>query len=1328
MVFRREGEYWTIAHGEGALRLRDSKGLSYLATLFANPDVELAAADLVGGSGSSSAAAASPSQEGLRVAADTGDAGAMLDEEAKAAYRHRLEELREELEEAESWGDPERAAAAREELDFLSRELASAVGLGGRDRRAASASERARVNVTRAIKSALRRIGENEPGLGRRLEAAVKTGTFCSYRPVPGLEVVVGERAEPAGDAARADVGVPGREGDVPSAPGPPVQTAGRALRTLLFTDIVESTRHVARLGDASWRDLLGRHDELVRHQVREHGGTVVGKAGDGFFIAFEAPRPALACAEGAFAAVGPLGLRLRAGLHTGECELLEDALVGMAVHVAARVSALAGPGQVLASRTVRDLVAGSDVELVDRGEHDLKGIPGEWRLFALSRPGLEVGAPVATEAGESEATETGEAAGPAAEPLVDAPGRPAASLFGRQRELEELTGALQDADAGRGSLFLISGEPGVGKTRLADAVSVAASEQDALVLWGRCWEGGGAPAFWPWLQILRAYARNGETEAVLERLGPVAHPLVQLVPELGPRVAKQAGEPIESEDARFALFNAVTGFLREASRVTPLVLVLDDLHAADEPSLLLLDFLAHELRDADILAIGTYRPLETSGELIGRLARDGHVIPLAGLGEPDVMRFIEERTGVASGPLARALYDATEGNPFFVEELLRLLVAEGLLERPGALLSGEVPVPDSVREAINRHLAPLPDDVVGVLRLAAVLGKEFTFAAIERVSDLPPDRLLEVLDRATASGLVAEVVTVLGRYRFVHALVREVLYDGLGSSAKVELHRRVAEGLESLYADDPEPHLAELAHHFLLAAPGGDLERAIDYTARAGDRAMALLAFEEAVLHYKRALDALERRESPDPAARRDLLLELGAALRKAGDPIEAKAAFRDAADLSGRLGEAQKQAQAALGFAGRYWTTGVVDESVIGMLEDALAALGDEDTLLRAALLARLATEVYYSPPRERAEALSAEAVEIARRIGDDGALAAVLDARLGATWAPDNLDERLRVSEEVMELAERAGDKETALRVRAFHVTCLLEAGDVASSDAELEAARQRAEYLRQPRYLWHVTGLRALRALMAGRLADAESLMEEALEAGRHADERIARHLYGIQLTTLRYAQGRIEELEPIISAFVEQYPHLHGWRSTLALLYAELGRQGKAEAELEMVGAGGWEELPRDSAWLLTLCRAADARAMLGPAQGVETLYELLLPYASRNVVLGRVASMAIGSAARHLGQLATTLSRFDEAVDHFESALEMNRRMGTSPWLGLTECDYARMLRVRDRGDDRRRAAELVQHALQTADELGLGLLEKHARALEAEDTPIAPQ
>ncbi len=1269
-TFRREGEYWTVEHGQRALRLRDSKGLGYLATLFANPDVELAAADLVGG-----------------VSSGGGDAGEMLDDAAKAAYRERLSDLEAELEEAESWRDPERVSAARQELDFLSRELASAVGLGGRDRKAGSGSERARVNVTRAIRSALKRIEENDPDLGRQLDAAISTGTFCAYRPVRGLEVAVGGRALPEPE------------------PAPPA--GGRALRTLVFTDIVNSTGHVARLGDSGWRDLLQRHDELLRNLTREHAGRLAAKAGDGLFVAFESPREALAWAAAACGQVAPLGLTLRVGLHTGECELLDDSLVGMAVHVAARVSALAGPGQVLVSRTVRDLVTGADFELVDRGQHDLRGIPGEWQLFALRAEGLEVDGPVAADPAKVSAAEP--------EPQT-AEARPSANLFGRERELGELSRALSEAERGRGSLFLVSGEPGVGKTTLADAVSADALSRGGQVLWGRCWEGGGAPAFWPWVQVLRSYARAGQADAVLERLGPAAQPLAQLVPELG-QVSSNGDAEFESDDARFVLFNAVTGFLREASRRAPLVVVLDDLHAADEPSLLLLDFLAHEMRDAPILAIATYRPLEVDGsQVIGRLTRDGNVVPLTGLGEEDVQAFVRERTGLESGDLAKALHRATEGNPFFVEELVRLLVAEGRLEWPDELLTGDVPIPDSVREAINRHLAPLPEEARDVLRLAAVLGKEFTFAALERVSQMPPDRLLRTLDRVISNGLVAEEVTVLGGYRFVHALVREVIYDGLGSTARVELHRSVAGGLESLYAQDPEPHLAELAHHFLLAAPGGDLGRAMDYTTRAGDRAMAQLAFEEAVRHYRRSLATLARREPPEPAARRDLLIELGAALRKAGDPVAAKEAFRDAAALSRRLGDADKQAEATLGFAGRYWTTGVVDESVIELLEDALAALGDEDTLLRAALLARLATEVYYAPPRGRAEKLSTEAVEITRRMGDDRALASVLDARLGATWGPDNLEERTRLSEEVVELAEDAGDKETALRVRAFHVSCLLEAGDMQGTDAELQAARQRAEYLRQPRYLWHVTGLRALRALMSGRLEDGARLMEEALEFGRRADERIARHLYAIQLTTLRYAQGRLEELEATMRSFVDQYPHLHGWRSTLALLYAELGEAAKARTEFETVGAGGWTDLPRDSAWLLTMSRAADTCSRLGDRAAAAILYDLLGPFGRRNVVLGRVASITIGSASRHLGQLATTLGRLDEAAAHFEAALEMNGRTGARPWLGLAACDYARMLRARGGEGDRERAEELVGHASELAAQHGLAIVEKHAR------------
>ena len=1295
VVLQREGEYWTVQHGRRALRLRDSKGLGYLATLFANPDVELAAADLVAGTGP---APDVPGEQDLRVAADTGDAGALLDDEAKAAYRARLEDLREEIEEADSWGDPERAAAAREELDFVSHELASAVGLGGRDRKAASSSERARVNATRAIKSALKRIAENDEELGRQLDATVKTGTFCSYKPVPGLEVVIGE---------------PAAEPSEPAEPAQPaaIQPSGRALRTLVFTDIVGSTDHVARLGDAGWRDLLQRHDEIVREHVRTNGGTVVGKAGDGFFLAFDAPGAALECARGACAAVTDLGLELRAGVHAGECEVHEDTLVGMAVHVASRVSDIAGAGEVLTSRTVRDLVAGSDIPLLDRGAHDLRGIPGSWRLFALGG-----GAATEVPAAEPEAE-------PAATPVAEAPAR---TLFGRDRELRELERALLEAKRGHGSLFLIAGEPGVGKTRLADALSGRAREAGAQVHWGHCWEGGGAPVFWPWVQVIRSYARSAATGEALQRLGSAGPNLVQLVPELRDQVGgSESAAAGASEQARFAMFDAVSGFLAEAGRQAPLVVVLDDLHAADEPSLLLLDFLAPELRDAPVLVIGTYRPLEgprAERELLRRLVPSGRFMPLAGLGSQAVEDFVEERTGMAApGELADALHVVTEGNPFFMEEVVRLLLAEGALDRPEALRPDELPVPEGVREAINRRLEPLDEEVLAVLRPAALLGKEFTFAALERVAGLPPDRLLEILDEAASHGVVTELVTALGRYRFVHALVREVLYEGLNAVERVRLHAAVGEGLEALYADDPAPHLAELAHHFLHAAAGGDADKGVHYATEAGHRAMALLAFEEAARHYESGLLALELRKPADPAERCDLLLALGAALRNAGRRERAKEEFRLAADLARRVGAPGRQAQAALGFAGRHWVTGVSDPEVVGVLEDALAALGEEDqSQLRAALLARLSTELYYSPTPTQADELSKEAVTIARKSGDRAALAPMLEARLAATWRPDNLDERAALADEVVELADQAGDAETALRGRTFRITCLLEQGEVARADRELALAARLAEERRRPRYVWHTTGLRAMRAVMSGRFDEAEQLAQEALEIGHEASEPNAPHYFGIQFATLRYCQGRLDEIEEPMRAFVDRYPNLPPWRCTLALLYAELGQTTKARREFEIAGSGDWDDFRRDGTWLLGICRAADACARLGALERGPKVYGLLLPYRDRNVMLGRVASVGIGSAARYLGLLAGAMSRWDEAVEHFETARRENDRMGLPPWRAFTDLDYAAMLLSRGEPGDDDRAGELLADAAATAERLGMAHLAERIESVRS--------
>jgi tetratricopeptide (TPR) repeat protein len=1120
----REGEYWSVMCGDATIRLRDTKGLRYLAVLATHPEAEFHAVDLVAAGDRARAVAVRSEADGpddLEAAAGLGDAGEVLDAPAKAAYRERLEALRGELEEAESFNDPERAANAREEIEFVARELSAAVGLGGRDRRAASSGERARVNVTRSIRAVLKRIADEEPVLGRLLDDSVRTGTYCAFCPAPDFELVVGE--EPLAS----------EEQEVPSTPARPVAAP-----------------------------------------------------------APPAPPP-------------------------------------------------------------------SDV-------------PGDDRIV------------------------------------------------GRERELEQLERAMLDAEAGRGSLYLIAGEPGVGKTRLADAASLRAQELGARSLWGRCWEGGGAPAFWPWIQVLRSYVRDEGAEAAAREIGPQAGLLADLVPELRVEGDASATVDLDSEQARFAFFDSVATALVTIAAARPMVLVLDDLHAADEPSLRLLEFLARSVRDSRVLVLGTYRHGEggaAAAELLGRLAPQSRLMTLSGLDQTAVAAFLGRQTGSSvTAESVRALHEITEGNPFFMEELMRLLVARGMQELPEQLEAETMPLPAGVQEAIRSRLDPLPEDGLRVLEIAALLGKEFGLPPLERIAGIPRERLLDLLDESMRRALVEEVRGVLGRYRFSHALVREVIHENLTASARIALHRRIGEGLEELYGEDLELHLAELAHHFAEAAPLGDIDKAASYAVRAGDRAMRLLAFEEAARQFELAIQALDLKPHPDPATRCDALLALGAARARAGDRPGSQDAFREAADVAQRMGDTDREARAGLGFAGRHWTTGFADQAVIDVLERVIAALGDGDGILKARAVGRLATELYYAPGESaRADALSAEGVRIARTAGDPAAVASALDARLAAVWRPANLDERLELAGEIVTLAEQAGASESELRGRGFRATCLLEACDVAGAEREIETGMRIAEELRQPLFRWHMLGLRTLRALETGRFDEGAKLADEAYRVGRLADEQTARHYLGAQMAILSYCTGEWEDLEQPLTEFVERYPLLTSWRCTLAFLYANTGRASEALRELRRAGGEDWADVAQDSTWLLGVCRAGESAALAGDPSYASVFYRLLVPYSARNVVLGRVASISIGPVARFLAIIAAAMEEYDTAVAHGEDALATTERMEARPWHAHTQYDVAQALLGRGAPGDEERAGELLDSSARTAESLGMRRLIERA-------------
>jgi DNA-binding SARP family transcriptional activator len=897
--------------------------------------------------------------------------------------------------------------------------------------------------------------------------------------------------------------------------------------------------------------------------------------------------------------------------------------------------------------------------------------------------------------------------------------------LLGRDAEIQTLWSALDQTLTGQGRLVLIGGEPGIGKSRLADELAAEARMRGVQVLVGRCWEAGGAPAFWPWVQALRVYLGERAPERWRTVLGPAATRLAQILPELrelDPEPDRSSSDP---DAARFQLFEAISSFLRRASRTQPLVLVLDDLHAADAPSLLLLRFLAEEIGRARLLVIGCYRtldpapkdPLSTTLVALSRRPETAF-IELTGLSEPDVTRFIEHATGLE--PQERAVREigrATEGNPLYLVEILRLLATEEALESmrdPGWRLE----VPESVHAVIRLRLRHLSEEAKLLLTLASVLGREFGLDALEQVSGVRDDQLLAVLDEAAAERIVTDVPGAPGRLRFSHALIRETLYDELPPGRRLQLHRRVGEALESLYATNLEPHLDELAYHFFESTRPKDAARALDYAERAAERSLQLLAYEEAARHYTTALRALHVVDKPEPQVRGRLLLGLGDAQQRAGESAQAKETFLLAAEAARRDGPAERLAQAALGYGGRYvWARASSDMHLVPHLEEALSLLGAEDSALRARLLARLAGALRDDASPNRRSALSTEAVALARRVGDPAALVFALSGHLSAALAADDAERRLAVANELLEVATETRDTEGVFEAHDHRSSALMELGDIEALDRTDEQMARLAGSLRQPAQLWLLTTNRALRALLAGRFTEAEQLVYDALEMGARAQPREARFTFRLQLAALRKAQGRLAEIEPEIERSLSDYPDRAVFPCLLVDLRARLGREDRARELLAQIDI---DALPTGAEWLYPMHFLCEACAALNDTDRASVLYELLVPHAQSTASLW--ADGNAGSVARYLGLLSTTRSRLDEAAAHYEAALAMNRRLGARPWLAHTQEDYARMLFARGDSKDAARARSLLNDALATYSELGMN---PHAAVASAPSLPL---
>ena len=682
-----------------------------------------------------------------------------------------------------------------------------------------------------------------------------------------------------------------------------------------------------------------------------------------------------------------------------------------------------------------------------------------------------------------------------------------------------------------------------------------------------------------------------------------------------------------------------------------------------------------------------------------------------------EVAQFIEMTTGVdPPEKMVEAVYRETEGNPFFVNEVVRLLVTEGRLERPESVTRESLRIPHGVREVIGRRLDRLSQECNRVLAFASVVGREFSVEVLELISDLSDDHLLEILDEALAARVINEMPRTVGHYSFSHALIRETLYDEISTMRRLRLHRRIGEALEKIYAHALENHLAQLAYHFLQAAPGGDVDKGINYAIGAAQRALRLLAYEEAASHYERALEALELKDQVDGVQHNELLLELGDALTKAGNTDKARETFRQAADLARKRGAPEQLAHAALGFgAGMTGPPGKVDEQRINIMREALAALSDEDSSLRARLLAHLSLALYYTPGQR--VSLSQQAIEMARRVGDAMAIVVALFSRHLTLVVAEEITERLAVATEILNYAEAAGNKEMVLHARYCRILDLMEIGDMVAVDREIEAYAQLGEELRQPRYLWLSPYLRATRAMMEGRFADCEQLAQEALAIGRRAQDPSLLLYLGTQTFRLRIMQGRAQEQIAPVKGWLEKYPMIPGNWATLAYLYSHLEDEDEARQAFEKAAANDFADLPRDGSWITVLGSLSLTCHFLGDERRAALLYDLLLPYAGRFIVTGS-AGVIVGHTSAGLAILAVTMRRWEEAVGHFEESIEVQTRMNAKPFLAHSQYEYAVMFLARGEFGDREKAMRLLDQALATAEKIGMMWLAERVRTM----------
>ena len=1087
----------------------------------------------------------------------------------------------------------------------------------------------------------------------------------------------------------------------------------------VLFSDIVGSTQMSLALTPAEADDLRRRHFGILRRAIFENEGREAKTLGDGVMAIFESASSALACSVAMQQGVdgqnrrGGHQIEIRVGISGGEATQEGTDYFGDPVVEAARLCAISKGGQILVSDVVR-LIAGRRAAqtMTSVGPIALKGFTEPVETFEVTWEPND-------RADDLERI-------PLPPRLVSSEH---AVITGRATEIAFLRDAVSlNSETSSPRVLLIAGEAGLGKTTLAAGVARIAYDDGACVLFGYSEQNLAAP-YQLFARALEHYVRHAPLEHLVEHVRQCGSALARLAPSLEKRIDNlpltRATDP---DSERFLLFAAVVTLLSDLSSRQKVVLVFDDIQWTDDGSLSLLRHIVASDQPLQLVVIATCRDNEISSstplvEALGALQRQQCLtrMDLDGLGIDDltsILALSNVKIDGAARELAVDLIRETDGNPFFVKEVLRHLVETGAIAGSDGLLlvtssNLGVNLPRSLVDVISARLARFSNEAIQTLSIAAVIGREFSLDLLEIVTATSSSSVLDILDDAVAASLVRESTEFAGRFAFSHALIQHVVFERLSLTRRASMHRAVAVAIESTIGEFSNVRALELANHWSSTGQANDATRAVRYCCIAGDQALLSLAPVDARRLYEQGSKIIAGAADVkmDEPLLIDVAIGLGTAQRQSGLP-QFRETLISAAQRAAHLSDTDRLTRAVLANSrGWYSASGIVDWDKVALLELALDRLGPIDAR-RALVLGTLCAELAFNDNVEQRVQLADEALTLARRDNEKATLVRILNLLVFPLLIPSMIERSLTWSQESLDVAQEIGDPLLLFSAALYRATVATRAGDITEVDRCLSLASELVTKLNQPSLNWEYALHQAKRAQIAGNLQDAEHLASVALQIGTDCGEPDATTFFGVQYAVVAWQNGTMGILAPIIEQMILDNPGLPTIRASLAMAYSEGSMFDECRRVLDEFAVTDYT-LRIDTAWINGMTEYCVAAINLGDPKYCEALYELVAPWSAQFSSAGGITGE--GPVSLGLGELCGVMGRHDDALTHLAASQVFCERY--SAWFYAARTSFAQGVVFAKRGGvgDLGRARELLHRAKSISTVRGFAGIEQRA-------------